>query len=75
MNPKTEPRTAAAPSFMQVVKSVAALFFGVQSSKNRRRDFSSGSPLPFIVVGFGMTALVVLTFWTAAQLALRVTGH
>lgn len=32
-------------------KSVAAAFFGVQSNKNRERDFSQGKLSHFIIVG------------------------
>ncbi|WP_158771263.1 DUF2970 domain-containing protein [Paraglaciecola sp. L1A13] len=34
-----------------VVKSVAASVFGVQSSANRERDFKQQSFIPFVVVG------------------------
>ncbi|WP_339767451.1 DUF2970 domain-containing protein [uncultured Paraglaciecola sp.] len=34
-----------------VVKSVAASVFGVQSSANRERDFQQQSFVPFVVVG------------------------
>jgi hypothetical protein len=38
-------------SFINTVKSVAAAFFGVQSNKNRERDFSEGKLSHFIIVG------------------------
>jgi len=38
-------------SFTDTIKSVAAAFFGVQSNKNRERDFSQGKLSHFIVVG------------------------
>jgi hypothetical protein len=38
-------------SLINTVKSVAAAFFGVQSNKNRERDFSQGKLSHFIVVG------------------------
>jgi diacylglycerol kinase len=49
-----------------VFKSVAASVFGVQSAKNRERDFQQQSIVPYIVVGvifvmlliFGLVALV-----------------
>ena len=44
-------------SFFQMVGSVLASFFGVQSSKNRERDFKRGNPKHFIVVGILMTAV------------------
>lgn len=63
-----------APTLWQVVKSVNASFFGVQSSKNRERDFTHGKPLPFIVVGLVMTAAFILVVWLAVKLALKDAG-
>jgi hypothetical protein len=62
------------PTFWQVIKSVNASFFGVQSSANRRRDFTHGKPLPYILVGLVMTALFVLAVVGAVNLALRTAG-
>lgn len=63
--------TAPGLSTLQVVQSVAWAFFGVQSHRNRVRDFQAGRPLPFIVVGLLLTGVVVGLFVAAAQLALR----
>ncbi len=62
------------PSLPQVIRSVAAAFFGVQSSENRRRDFTYGKPLHFLVVGVLMTGVVALTFYGVVHLALRFAG-
>ncbi|WP_158161972.1 DUF2970 domain-containing protein [Grimontia hollisae] len=43
-----------------VVKSVFAAMFGVQSDKNRQRDFQQSSMVPYIVVGFVFVAVFVL---------------
>ena len=66
----TEPTTA--PTLLQVFVSVAWSFFGVQNSRNRRRDFPYGKPWQFIVLGVVMTAIVVLAFVGAAKLALHL---
>lgn len=58
-------------SLLEVIGSVAAAFFGVQSSQRRRRDFTHGKPWHYVVVGLLMTAAVVAGFWAAVQLALR----
>ncbi len=42
-------------SFFQMVGSVLASFFGVQSSKNKERDFKRGKASQFIAVGILMT--------------------
>ena len=38
-------------SITNTIRSVAAAFFGVQSNKNRERDFSQGKLSHFIIVG------------------------
>jgi hypothetical protein len=57
-NPEPKP---ARLSFWQTVGSVLSSFFGVQSSKARKRDFSSGNPVAFFVVALAMTGLFVLS--------------
>jgi hypothetical protein len=56
------------------IKSVSASFFGVQSSKNRERDFKHGKAAHFIVVGLIATVLFVLAVVLAVRLALRQAG-
>jgi hypothetical protein len=41
--------------------SVFAAALGVQKNENYERDFTTGSPLPFIVGGILFTVLFVLT--------------
>jgi hypothetical protein len=41
--------------------SVFAAALGVQKDENYKRDFTTGSPLPFIVGGILFTVLFVLT--------------
>lgn len=48
---------ASSVSLLQIVGSICASFFGVQSSKNRERDFKSGRAIHFIAVGIAMTAV------------------
>ena len=63
-----------APRWWQVVFSVAAAFFGVQSSRVRRRDFNHGQPMHFIVCALLMTGAVVLLFYAAVRLSLAYLG-
>ncbi len=44
-------------SFFQMVSSILASFFGVQSSKNRERDFKRGKASQFIAVGILVTVV------------------
>jgi hypothetical protein len=45
---------------LEVIWSALAAAFGVQSSKNRQRDFAHGKPMHFIAAGIILTALFVL---------------
>ncbi|MCB1684955.1 MAG: DUF2970 domain-containing protein, partial [Pseudomonadales bacterium] len=47
-------------TLLQMIGSTLAAAFGVQSSRNRERDFSRGKPLHFIIIGVAFTALFVL---------------
>ena len=58
------------PSFFQVTMSVLAAALGVQTDKNRERDFSQSSPLPYIVGGLLFTVLFVLTIAGVVMLVL-----
>ncbi|HED16784.1 MAG TPA: DUF2970 domain-containing protein [Gammaproteobacteria bacterium] len=60
--------------FMQVVKSVLSGMFGVQSSKNRERDFTKGKPIHYVVVGLLFTAMFILTLVGVVKLVLHFTG-
>jgi hypothetical protein len=50
--------------------SVLAAALGVQSSKNRERDFTKGNPLVFIAAGLIFTILFVLTLIGVVNLIL-----
>lgn len=63
-----------APTLRQTIASVAASFFGVQSSKNRERDFKHGKAAHFIVIGLVATAVFVLAVVLAVRLALHQAG-
>jgi hypothetical protein len=45
------------PSLIAVIKSILAAAIGVQSDKNRTRDFEQGNPLVFIIGGIVFTLL------------------
>jgi len=64
------PEKAHEPRFREVVISVLAAALGVQSSKNRERDFTKGNPLVFIAAGLIFTILFVLTLIAVVNLIL-----
>lgn len=62
------------PSFWQMLQSVLAAAFGVQSGKNRARDFSHGKPSHFIVLGVAFTLIFVLLLYAVVQVVLHLAG-
>lgn len=54
------PANQRKPGLIDVIKSVGAAFFGVQSEANRRRDFSHGKLHHYVLVGLMATVLFVL---------------
>jgi hypothetical protein len=59
------------PTFWQMLHSVMAAAFGVQSHKNRARDFTHGKPAHFITLGILFTAVFALILMGIVQLVLH----
>lgn len=57
-------------SFREMLQSVLAAAFGVQSGRNRARDFSRGKPSHFIALGVMFTALFVVLLFGLVKLVL-----
>lgn len=55
----------------QVVGSVLAASFGVQSSKNRERDFKEGSFKTFVIAGILFTAIFIATIYLVVSTVLE----
>lgn len=66
--PKQE---AQKPKLLHVVSSIFAGMFGVQSQRNRQRDFSHSSPLPFILAGISFILLFVLIMVGIVSLVMK----
>lgn len=60
---------------LSVLGSVFRAWFGVQKEENRKRDFSSNNPTPFIVAGIIFAVVMVLGVIIAVNIALSGTGH
>ncbi len=58
----------------QMLQSVLAGALGVQSGKNRARDFNHGKPSHFILLGLGFTAAFVLVILGVVKLVLYLVG-
>ncbi len=59
---------------LQVIASVLAAGLGVQSSKNRERDFKQGRAGTFIAAGLIFTLLFIGTVYAVVQVVLRGRG-
>lgn len=59
---------------LQVVASVFAAGLGVQSSKNRERDFKQGRIGVFIAAGIVFTLLFMGVLFTVVQMVLKSAG-
>ena len=60
---------------LQVVASVFAAGLGVQSSKNRERDFKQGRIGVFIIAGLTFTLLFIGAVVMVVQLVLKGAGE
>jgi len=58
------------PSLLQVVRSVVSAAFGVQTTANRERDFTSGKASTFIVAGIIFTVLFIMVIVGVVRLVL-----
>ena len=59
--------------FWNVVQSVLAAMIGVQSRKNRERDFAQGKPIHFIVGGVIGTLIFLFIVWLLVQYLLATS--
>ena len=57
-----------------MVASVLAAGFGVQSKKNRERDFQHGKPIVFIITGIVFTILFIFTVILVVTTVLNNAG-
>lgn len=62
------------PTLLQMMHSVLAAAFGVQSGKNRARDFTHGKPSHFILLGIVFTVIFGLTLYGVVNLVLYFAG-
>ena len=70
----SDPADNKPPTFWQVLHSVMAAAFGVQSSKNRTRDFTHGKPGQFLLLGLLFTGVFALTLFAIVKLVLYFAG-
>ena len=68
MDPEKEPRRQL--TFREMVSSIGSAAFGVQSERNRARDFRHGSAARYVVAGVIATILFVLMGYGVVRLIL-----
>jgi len=74
-DPTDEPADDSALGPFQVVGSVLAAALGIQSSKNRERDFKRGRIGIFVTAGIAFKLLFIAAVMTAVTLVLNSSGH
>lgn len=62
------------PTLLQMMHSVLAAAFGVQSGKNRARDFTHGKPSHFVMLGIAFTVIFALTLFGIVKLVVHLAG-
>jgi transcription initiation factor TFIID subunit TAF12 len=74
-NEKPTPTSTQATqvSTLNATLSVFRAWFGVQSEENRKRDFSTNDPTPFIVAGVVFTLVMIVGVIIAVKVALAGT--
>ena len=65
---------AKVPALLDVLGSVLASMFGVQSNRKRTEDFTHGKPSQYIVIGLIVTVLFVLTIYGVVKLVMKLAG-
>lgn len=70
-----DPSRDRKPGLAETVGSVLAAAFGVQSSRNRQRDFKHGKARTFITAGILFTATLVLTLYLLVRIVLSAAAH
>ena len=62
------------PSLLNVLGSVLASMFGVQSNRRREEDFTHGKPSQYIVTGLLVTVVFMLAVWGVVRLVMKLAG-
>ena len=69
-----EPEKPGSFNPLHVIGSVFAAGLGVQSSKNRERDFKQGNFKVFVITGIVFTVLFIGAVFAIVQMVLKSAG-
>ena len=61
-------------TFWQLLFSVLAAAFGVQTEKNRIRDFERAEPVHFIIIGISLTVFFVVLMIGLVRFVLEIVS-
>lgn len=70
-----KPDSDKKPTLLQLVGSVLSAAVGIQSSKNRERDFTHGKMRTFVVAGVIYVALFIIAVYSIVRLVLSQAGY
>ncbi len=73
--PEKTPNNDESVSPLTILASVFRSWFGVQTEKNRQRDFSSKDPTPFIIAGVIFTVGMVIAVIVVVNIALSAAAN
>ena len=62
------------PGPLQVVGSVISAAFGVQSSRNRERDFQHGCFRNYVIAAVGFVMVFIVVVFSVVQMVLKSAG-
>ncbi|PCJ90451.1 MAG: hypothetical protein COA46_11665 [Porticoccaceae bacterium] len=74
MNDVDTDREEQKPNFWQIVFSTLAAFLGVQSNKNRIRDFKYGNIYTYVVSGLIFTIIFIFCVVSVVKMVLSNAG-
>ncbi|MCG8533770.1 MAG: DUF2970 domain-containing protein [Pseudomonadales bacterium] len=72
-NPEKQPDSSER-GFLGVLQSVVAAIFGIQSDKNRQKDFKKGDASQFIVMGIVAVVVIMVTMLVVVNQVLESAG-
>jgi hypothetical protein len=71
----TENQQDQKPGIGSVVLSTLSAFIGIQSSKNRERDFAKGNFKAYVISGLVFTILFITSIVTLVKYLIAHAGH
>jgi uncharacterized membrane protein len=76
MTPESgDPDLHKKPGVLQLIGSVLSAAIGIQSNKNRERDFKHGKLHIFVISGVIFVALFIFSVYSVVRLVLRQAGY